>query len=283
MTGCSIVDQAQGICSDDSYDDGLEPPVLCRLCAGEAGFSFARVDTDGDRVCYYKCTVCKSLQTEMPYWLDEVYRLTRRPGDEQPDLDTGAVERTTYGRTAVFFLATLGEAIRPGDKVIIGKEGPACWHALLRDAGIDAYSYDKFVPNHFAAGFGFIQGITYAMATCFEVFEHFAEPSQDVAALFEIGMKHILISTEVFDSHGPDWNYLGPPRESTCIFLLARCVAVGGAAPWLCARLPATLNGLILQESAESNPARLDPYPACESLCRGNCLCLDSEEVAGCQ
>lgn len=208
---------------------GAEASIPCRLCAAEATYLFARTHVDGDAVRYYRCVSCKSLETETPYWLDQVYRVARNPGEELPDLDTGAVERTTYCRTAVYFLCTIGSAIPAGGKVIDWGGGPGLLARMLRDAGIDAYSEDKYIPNHFSAGFGYASGTHYSLATSFEVFEHFASPSQEIEAIFSMRPVHVLISTEMYRSQGPEWPYLGPPKSQHIFFYAHEALQMIGA------------------------------------------------------
>ncbi|AMY10074.1 hypothetical protein LuPra_03302 [Luteitalea pratensis] len=201
--------------------------IECRLCGAAAAFRFSRRAADGDEVGCYECGRCRSLQTEFPYWLEQEYARASS-NDETPDLDTWAAERTLYHRMVVYFLWKLAGLSKASDKLVDWGGGPGLLARMLRDVGIDAYSYDKYIKNHFASGFSRREGERYNFVTAFEVFEHFAEPRTDIEPIFALQPSSLLISTCVYTNQGPDWPYLGPAKSQHIFFYSADALQLIG-------------------------------------------------------
>jgi hypothetical protein len=185
----------------------------CRLCGAAAALRFTREHCDRDRVCYYLCARCGSLQTEAPYWLDQVYA----PIDA-PDLDTFAGERALLNRAVVHLLFRLCGLDFAADRLLDWGGGTGLLVRLLRDAGIDAHHYDRFERNRYASGFEFDPASTYRFVTAFEVWEHFADPMAELQRLFALDPDFVLVSTCLYDGQGADWDYLGPPKSQHVFF-----------------------------------------------------------------
>jgi len=96
--------------------------------------------------------------------------------------------------------------------------GPGLLVRMLRDVGIDAYNYDKYVKNHFASGFSRSDGHRYTFVTAFEVFEHFANPKSDLEPIFALQPSCLLVSTCLYTNQGPNWSYLGPAKSAHVFF-----------------------------------------------------------------
>ena len=47
--------------------------IKCRLCNGESKFLFTKLILNKHTISYYECNSCKSLLTEEPYWITELY------------------------------------------------------------------------------------------------------------------------------------------------------------------------------------------------------------------
>ena len=200
--------------------------ISCRLCGAQADFSFSRRARDGDEIKCYECTSCHSLQTQVPYWLDDEYAAAA--AYTYPNLDTSAAERALRGRIAVCFLWKLCGFSSPEDKLLDWGGGPGLLVRLLRDVGIDAYNYDKYAKNHFASGFSRSDEHRYSFVTAFEVFEHFANPATDLEAIFALQPSFFLISTCIFKNQGPDWSYLGPAKSEHVFFYSERALQLIG-------------------------------------------------------
>lgn len=190
--------------------------IECRLCGAPATLAFARPADDGTTIRCFACTSCRSLQTEAPYWLAEVYAASSSAS--RLDIDTSAVERCLFNRIVVAFLWKLGGFANGRDRLLDWGGGPGLFVRLLRDVGIDAYLYDKYARNHFATGFFRDNDTRYSFVTAFEVFEHFPEPAKDLEAIFALDAAFLLISTAPFTGQGHDWAYLGPPKSEHVFF-----------------------------------------------------------------
>ena len=84
---------------------------------------------------------------------------------------------------------------------------------LMRDMGFDFYWQDKHTENLFARGFEFkdSENNQVELLTCFEAFEHFAEPAAELDNLLSIS-HNILLSTEFIPDPPPspdEWWYYG--------------------------------------------------------------------------
>jgi len=83
----------------------------------------------------------------------------------------------------------------------------------MRDTGFDFYWQDKHTENLFARGFEFkdSENNQVELLTCFEAFEHFAEPAAELEKLLSIS-RNILLSTEFIPDPPPspdEWWYYG--------------------------------------------------------------------------
>src|SRR5580704_16061491 len=121
----------------------VPPTDICRLCAGQAVFAgrqklLGKYETD-----YFRCVTCDSLQTEKPYWLAEAY------SDAAPPLDPGAVQRCLNNVALTLVVSRILRCCRMLDYG--GGAGLLC--RLLRDAGRDAYWFDRYAFPAYAAGF----------------------------------------------------------------------------------------------------------------------------------
>jgi len=205
----------------------MKPAAIdCRLCGAPTAFGFARPTDDGGEIRCFVCTACRSLQTEPPYWLDDVYAAAASPS--RLDLDTSAVARCLFNRIVVALLWKLGGFANGRDRLLDWGGGPGLFVRLLRDVGIDAYVYDKYARNHYATGFVRAEDTRYSFVTAFEVFEHFPDPATDLEPIFALDPAFLLISTSLFTGQGPDWAYLGPPKSEHVFFYSEAALALIG-------------------------------------------------------
>ena len=174
--------------------------IVCRLCRAAASYSFTLMVMKKYSVGYYLCTDCKSLQTELPYWLDEAY------ASNLNDLDTGAAHRNLENLAVSLTIARLFGFTNVLD--VGGGDGLLC--RLLRDHGLNAYVSDSYAQPVYAQGFSVPDFSGADMLTAFEVFEHFAEPCREIDALFAKRPSTILIMTTPYQNEGPEWEYLIP-------------------------------------------------------------------------
>ncbi len=121
--------------------------IACRLCNGEAEPAFTRLVLKKYDVAYFRCRQCGSLQTEMPYWLEEAYST-----GNLVDTDTGAVLRNLNSQ-AVIFAATKILGLPPTSSIVDIGGGVGMLTRLLRDQGFDARWSDAYASNNMARGF----------------------------------------------------------------------------------------------------------------------------------
>lgn len=137
---------------------------------------------------YFRCRDCQFIQTEKPYWLDEAYR------DAIVSTDVGLISRNErFARIADRVLRFVYP--RSFSCVDYGG-GYGMLTRMMRDRGHHFLHRDPHCENLFAAGLeADSKAGAYDFLTAFEVFEHFAEPHQDLQVLDSIA-DHWLVSTE---------------------------------------------------------------------------------------
>ncbi len=82
---------------------------------------------------------------------------------------------------------------------------------MMRDRGFAFQWYDKYCQNLFAKHFERKEDY-YDIVTAFELFEHFAEPMEEIERLLHTG-KTLIFSTELVPKTSPkvrDWWYYAP-------------------------------------------------------------------------
>lgn len=181
--------------------------LTCRLCGGAASLEYDGLLLDRYRVGYYRCRQCGSLQTEQPHWLNEAY------AGSECSIDPGSARRVLDSYVLVHLVARLF-----GCRSLLdfgGNTGLLC--RLLRDQGHQAYTYDRYVSPNYAPQFVGDPTRRHDLVSAFEVIEHFADPAQELAALFGAGPRLILVTTELYCRQGADWWYLAS-REGQHVF-----------------------------------------------------------------
>ncbi|MGQ0603595.1 MAG: class I SAM-dependent methyltransferase [Anaerolineales bacterium] len=84
---------------------------------------------------------------------------------------------------------------------------------LMRDYGFDFYRQDRYTENLFAVGFDAEDqpGAIYELVTAFEVFEHLAQPLEEIEKMLAYS-RNVLFSTQLLPISTPDlntWWYYG--------------------------------------------------------------------------
>jgi hypothetical protein len=171
----------------------------CRLCAGDAEYRFQVTVLRKYEARYFECRTCGSLQTEPPHWLAEAYA-----DNSLSRLDTGAGQRNIQNLAASFAIARLFGARDVLD--LGGGDGLLC--RLLRDHEINCFVKDKFATPTYAQGYTSETFQRPDMIVGFEVLEHFAEPSREIAEMFARNPRLLLLSTEPYSGQDRDWWYL---------------------------------------------------------------------------
>lgn len=178
--------------------------MICNICK-HTTTSFAQAQIlDKYTIHYFRCNHCKFIQTEDPYWLKEAY--TRAINES----DIGLVNRNILfsGITKAVLLFFDAQA-----KFMDYGGGYGLFVRMMRDAGFDFYRYDQYCENIFAKGFeaDHVGTHQYEILTAFEVFEHFANPLDEIEQMLRFS-KNILFSTMLIPPHIPKpdaWWYYG--------------------------------------------------------------------------
>ncbi|MDP2875230.1 MAG: hypothetical protein Q8O00_03540, partial [Holophaga sp.] len=184
----------------------------CRLCDAPTIAKFSRLLLSRYTVTYFACTKCDSLQTETPHWLDEAYSPTHEP------VDAGAAGRTLLN---VLSLCRLLEiiGIRKEDRCVDFYGGNGLFARLMRDAGYNFFSQDKFGNDAFCRGFAWSSlDRPVQLITIFESGEQFTYPSAKWDALFASNPNFILGTTGLYTYQGSDWALLSPESGRNTFF-----------------------------------------------------------------
>jgi hypothetical protein len=206
-----MCDRIGALQADRAFVTKESGSIPCRLCAGNAELTFTQRVIDRYDVGYFVCNECESLQTERPFWLGEAYSEAVTP------IDPGAAQRVLDNFVIVRMVAYLFACRRILD--FGGGAGLLC--RLLRDAGWDAYSFDRYCAPGYAAGFTAAPSEHFDLVTAFEVIEHFPDPAMDLIEIFSGAPNVVLISLELYSGQEDDWWYLCP-QEGQHVFMYSR-------------------------------------------------------------
>ena len=178
---------------------------VCRICSAPVSEKFSSTLLNKYTIKYFQCSICGYVQTEEPYWLQEAYDT---PINES---DTGMMMRSFWNRNIA---ATMIYFLFDKKKIFLDYGGGyGVFVRLMRDVGFDFYWQDKHTENLFAQGFEFSENTTnhVELLTCFEAFEHFNDPINELEKLLKVS-KNILLSTLFIPDpipHPNDWWYYG--------------------------------------------------------------------------
>jgi hypothetical protein len=177
----------------------------CNICSHPSAlFGQARIINKYD-ISYYQCGNCGFVQTETPYWLDEVYQEAINQSDVGLVGRNLAQSKLTRSLITAFFSGN-GQFVDYGG-------GYGLFVRLMRDKGFHFYRYDKYCDNLFAEGFDALPESTpeYELVTAFELFEHVADPISEMGEILQFS-RSIFFSTSLLPVHAPrpgEWWYYG--------------------------------------------------------------------------
>src|SRR5579871_1583582 len=160
---------------ESSFSDTANP---CRLCSGATTFAFALRVLNKHTIGYWRCSLCGSLQTDPPHWLDEAYASIHSA------TDTGMVARNIQMAqlsSLIFAIAGIG----PKTLCLDWGGGNGLFCRMMRDQGFNFFNDDKYAEPFYCAGF---TADTIHIAKCdvitsFEVFEHLPNPKAELAEI----------------------------------------------------------------------------------------------------
>jgi hypothetical protein len=175
----------------------------CRLCyKNSLDDLFSEKILNKYIVKFFLCKECKSIQSDEPFWLEESYI-------ESINLsDTGILQRNialSKIMTILFFFLRLVNKKR---MFLDFGGGYGLFTRLMRDVGFDYYWEDTFSKNYLARGFEG-EARHYDLITCFEVFEHLANPHEVIANLTSRA-DAVVFTTLLYGDTPPDskkWEY----------------------------------------------------------------------------
>jgi Methyltransferase domain len=175
--------------------------IDCRLCGGASAKAFShRVIAKYD-VDYFQCGTCGGIETEAPYWLDEVYT-----SDIQPEDSNYLSRNLGVFHTVRYFLKHL--SIKADPVVLDFGGGLGLVPRLLREHGVNAFNHDTYTVSPFVDVKW--NGSRPDFIVSSEVFEHLAEPAAEIAALFAHQPDYVYVRTWRYFGQGKDWEYFGP-------------------------------------------------------------------------
>ena len=179
--------------------------MQCKICSAESRPVFNKKVLGKYDVTYYRCDSCLFLQTEDPYWLAESYE------SAITSLDIGLVYRNQY--IAPLVTAVIKRYFDTSGKYVDFGGGYGMFVRMLRDAGLDFYRQDKYCANLFAKHFDVTDlpgKVRFSAVTAFEVFEHLANPLDDIKEMLDYSGT-IIFSTDLQpDKNLSEWEYLVP-------------------------------------------------------------------------
>ncbi len=178
----------------------------CRICHSVSTKISEKRLLQKYAVSYFRCSACRFIQTEDPYWLKEAYE------NVITSLDIGLVSRNLYLRETI--PPVIDAFFDPSRPMIDYGGGYGLFVRLMRDLGYNFYRQDIYCDNLFAKHFDLADSPEkhFHLLTAFEVFEHLPDPMNEIEMMFSFA-DNIVFSTELspekiedFDS----WWYVAP-------------------------------------------------------------------------
>lgn len=197
---------------------------VCRLCGGKTTFKFTLEILGKHDVQYFQCQQCDSLQTELPYWLDDAY------SDEYGCFDTGAVQRNLMN---IVITSPIFRNLGVKNEACLDYGGgTGIYGRLMRDQGFNFHLYDTYAQNKYLLGFAGDIHKAYSVVTAYEVFEHLVKPSEIIKTLKTINPDVVIFTTMLYRNENKDWWYLSPDNGQHVFFYTEKalhhiCQALG--------------------------------------------------------
>lgn len=175
-----------------------------KITGGDTTLLFTGQVLNKYAIKYYRCNQTGFIQTEEPYWLDEAY------SSAITKLDIGLPYRN------INLSAIIGKLLVKDfnyKSIFLDYAGGyGLFTRLMRDKGFNFYNTDKFCQNLFAEYFDLDDlppGTAFEAVTAFEVFEHLANPMQEIKQMLQFA-DNLFFTTELQPTHITaitDWPY----------------------------------------------------------------------------
>jgi hypothetical protein len=176
-----------------------------KITGGDTTLLFTASILNKYNIKYYRCNQTGFIQTEEPYWLEEAY------SSAITKLDIGLPYRNNYLSDVVS--KVLVKHFNAKGKFLDYAGGYGLFTRLMRDKGFDFYNTDKYCQNLFAEYFDLTDlpvNTAFELTTTFEVFEHLANPIEEIKQMLEYS-DSLLFSTELQPkselTSTNDWHY----------------------------------------------------------------------------
>lgn len=192
----------------------------CGVCKGRLEF-FSSGDILEYTAEYWQCSSCSSVQVLEPFWAEEAHSRAISI------LDTGLVSRSIVASRFVGVLIFLEKKL--DSKVLDWGGGVGLLARLLRDQGIDTYSYDKYAEGFLVEGFTIPEknvSEEFEFLLSVECFEHLISPVKTFEKITS-DKNYFVFTTELISTPPPDpreksWWYYMPESGQHITFASAR-------------------------------------------------------------
>ena len=179
--------------------------MICKICGSEVEKSFDVKVMHKHDAEYFHCGKCGLLFAGNPYWLNEAYKSAINISD------TGIMSRNIHFSKVVSVLIYF--LFNKNGRFVDYAGGYGIFTRLMRDMGFDFYWTDPYCENFLARGFEYNQSLkgNINLITAFEVFEHLADPLNEIEKMLEIS-DNIVLSTVLLPYPIPqagEWWYYG--------------------------------------------------------------------------
>ena len=194
----------------------------CKICKSQVEKIFEKTILQKYPTNYYRCTSCSFVQTDEVTWLKEAYE------SAITSLDIGLLWRNNNLVKEVTPIINI--CFPEVQKMFDYAGGYGAYVRLMRDAGFDFYRQDDYCENIFSKHFDVTDTTTkkFDLVTAFEVLEHFNDPINDIAKIFEYA-DNAIFSTEISPKDNKDienWWYIAEETGQHIAFYSEASMAI---------------------------------------------------------
>ncbi|WP_439883027.1 class I SAM-dependent methyltransferase [Pontibacter sp. MBLB2868] len=197
----------------------------CNICGSRTDIIFDAKVLEKYCVSYLQCQGCRFIQTEKPYWLSEAYSAAITA------IDVGLIYRNLgLSETLPNILDIL--PLTEEEAYLDYGGGYGLFVRIMRDKGYNFFLYDTYADNLFAKYFelkDYNSKHKLTAVTAFEVFEHLAEPVDELQKMLALS-DTVIFSTELqIDksfSKATDWWYFAPETGQHISFYTKQSIEV---------------------------------------------------------
>jgi hypothetical protein len=148
------------------------------VCAGPRVFFDRATVLRKYEVDFYRCTTCGLIALPEPTWLDEAYTSAIYDGD------SGLLRRSR--RMTNMSTALIRSERLSSGTILDWAGGYGAFTRMMRDKGLDCFTFDPYAQNLLAPGFDGDEFSKYDLVTAFEVMEHIGDPVSELEKVTSI-------------------------------------------------------------------------------------------------